>query len=77
MGERRGPATIPGMSGRPGDRPVCPHCGAPIGAYEPVWRLAPHIGAELTSWLRVKPLLGPLDTLWHAACAEADGVPGG
>ena len=77
MGERRRPATIPGMSGRSGDRPLCPQCGEQIGAYEPVWRLAPGIGAEPTSWLRVKSLLGPLDTLWHAACAEADGVPGG
>ena len=50
--------------------------GEPIGAYEPGWRLAPDIGAEPTSWLRVKELLGPLDTLWHAACAEADGVAG-
>jgi len=52
-------------------------CREQIGAYEPLWRLAPEIGAELTSWLSVRPLLGPLDTLWHAACAEADGVPGG
>jgi hypothetical protein len=58
-------------------RPCCPACGERIGAYEPVWRLAPHIGAEPTSWLCVKDLLGPLDTLWHAACAEDDGVPGG
>ena len=39
--------------------------------------MAPDIGAELSSWLRVRYLLGPRDTLWHAACAEADGVPGG
>jgi hypothetical protein len=59
------------------DRPTCPHCGERIGAYEPVWWLAPHVGAELTSWLRIKSLLSPLDMLWHAACAETDGVPGG
>ena len=58
-------------------RPRCPGCGEQIGAYEPLWRLAPDIGAEPTSWLRVKQLLGRLDTLWHAACAEAEGVPGG
>jgi hypothetical protein len=52
-------------------------CGEPIGTYEPVWRIAPQIGAEPTSWLRVKDLLGPWDSLWHAACAEADGVAGG
>jgi hypothetical protein len=59
------------------DRPTCPQCGEPIGAYEPVWWFAPHIGAEPTSWLRVRDLLGPLDSLWHLACAEAEGVPGG
>jgi hypothetical protein len=65
------------MPSRSTDRPSCPHCGEPIGAYEPLWRFAPELGAELTSWLRVKSLLGPLDTVWHTACAEADGVPGG
>jgi hypothetical protein len=59
------------------DRPSCPRCGEPIGTYEPVWHVAPHIGAEPTSWLRVRDLLGPRDSLWHAACAEADGVDGG
>jgi hypothetical protein len=68
---------LQGMSSTPTERPTCPRCGEPIGAYEVVWRTAPEIGAELTSWLRVKPLLSPLDTLWHAACAEADGLPGG
>ena len=77
MRERRGPATLPGMSGRRSDRLFCPHCGEQIGAYEPLWRLAPDIGAEPTSWLRVKDLLGPWDSLWHATCAEADGVAGG
>ena len=58
-------------------RPLCPACRKPIGAYEPLWRLAPRIGAERTSWLQVRDLLGSTDTLWHVACAEADGVDGG
>jgi hypothetical protein len=61
----------------PAARPACPVCGEPIGAYEPVWRIAPRLGAELTSWLWVKDLLEPLDSLWHEGCAEADGVAGG
>ena len=65
------------MSAHPPDRPICPRCSEPIGVYEPVWRFAPHIGAERTSLLQVRPLLGPLDSLWHIACAEADGVDGG
>ena len=61
----------------PSDRPACPQCGEPIGTYEPVWRFAPHIGGERTSWLGVRDQLGPRDTLWHAPCAESDGVDGG
>ena len=59
------------------DRPLCPHCGERVGAYEPVWRLAPHLGAERTSWLDARERMGASDTLWHAACAEGDGVDGG
>ena len=59
------------------DRPTCPHCGERIGAYEPLWRLGPWVGAEATSWLRVKDLVGPCDSLWHADCAEGDGIDGG
>jgi len=59
------------------ERPSCPRCSEPIGVYEPVWRFAPHIGAERTSLLHVRRSLGPLDSLWHVACAEADGVEGG
>jgi hypothetical protein len=59
------------------DRPACPQCGQPIGAYEPVWRFAPDLGAERTSWLQARDRLGPMDALWHVACAEADGVDGG
>lgn len=58
-------------------RPRCPHCGEPIGAYEPVWWLAPLIGAERTSWLNLGAVLGPAESLWHAACAERAGVDGG
>ena len=57
-------------------RPACPHCGEPIGTYEPVWWIAPHIGAERTSWLHVADL-GAAGSLRHVACAEADGVDGG
>lgn len=61
----------------PAARPSCPACGEPIGAYEPVWRVAAPFGAELTSWLLVKDLVEPLDSLWHEACAEAGGIAGG
>ena len=61
----------------PATRPSCPACGERIGAYEPVWRLAPPFGAELTSWLLVRDLLAPLDSLWHQDCAEAGGIAGG
>jgi hypothetical protein len=61
----------------PPARPLCPACGEPIGAYEPVWRIAPHVGAELTSWLNSRERIAPTDALWHAGCAEADGVDGG
>ena len=59
------------------DLPVCPHCGERVGVYEPAWRIAPDVGAECTSWLRVRAQLGPTDVLWHVACAEAEGVDGG
>jgi hypothetical protein len=58
-------------------RPVCPHCGEPVGTYEAVWRFAPEIGAELTSWLVLQGVVQPSDTLWHVGCAEAVGVEGG
>ena len=59
------------------DRPTCPHCSEPIGVYEPVWRFAPHLGAERTSLLNVRASLRPLDSLWHVACAEVAGIDGG
>ena len=36
--------------------PACPGCGRPVGIYEPLWRVSPSIGAELTSWLRLRKL---------------------
>jgi hypothetical protein len=52
-------------------------CDQRIGVYEPVWRIAPEVGAERTSWLRLEERGIPLAGLWHLACAEAEGVPGG
>ena len=40
------------------ERRRCPLCGEPIGVYEPVWRLAPRIGAERTSWLNLRGRAG-------------------
>jgi hypothetical protein len=57
--------------------PVCARCGWPIGVYERLWFVAPEIGAEATSWLRLRHGAVPMGSLWHAACAEADGIPGG
>jgi hypothetical protein len=65
------------MSGGSQDRPTCPGCGRPIGTYEPVWRIAPHIGAERTSWLRLPQSARWADSLWHLECAEQGGVDGG
>lgn len=59
-----------------GERPVCPGCREPIGVYEPIWRIAPRIGAEPTSWLALGERYEH-EALWHAACAEAEGVDGG
>jgi hypothetical protein len=58
-------------------RPACPRCGEPIGAYEPVWRIGPRLGAAETSWLNLWPPLEPVESLWHRACAEEHGVDGG
>ena len=58
-------------------RPVCPHCGERVGAYEPVWHLTPPFGAERTSWLDARQRMAETDTLWHVACAEVDGFAGG
>jgi len=65
------------MQPRPCDRPACPACGEPIGTYEPIWRITPSMGAELTSWLRLPAGLTDIGQLWHVACAEAEGVDGG
>lgn len=59
--------------------PLCPGCERRIGVYEPIWHLLPAFGARRTSWLALargpEPLLD--GSLWHADCAERDGVPGG
>lgn len=59
------------------DRPLCPGCGQPIGVYEPLWRIAPEVGAERTNWLDRAATASGIEWLWHAACAEAEGVEGG
>ena len=61
----------------PPTRPLCPHCGEAVGTYEAVWRFAPEVGAELTSWLVLQGVVSPSDTLWHLGCAETAGVDGG
>ncbi len=56
----------------------CPGAVELVRPGVPLERLAADLGvSEQTSLLRVRPLLGPLDSLWHLACAEADGVDGG
>ena len=77
MSGHDGCATVPRMSASVPPRPRCPECGEPIGAYEPVWRFGPRLGAELTSRLNLDGTWEPGDSLWHVACAEADGVEGG
>ena len=57
--------------------PLCPGCGVPIGVYEPLWRIAPDIGAEETSWLSLAASTTGIESVWHAECAETKGVPGG
>jgi hypothetical protein len=42
-----------------------------------LWRIAPDVGAERTSWLRLGPRDATLETLWHLSCAEEFGVEGG
>jgi hypothetical protein len=59
------------------ERPLCPGCGHPVGAYEPLWRFAPDVGAEQTSWLRLGVRDATLESLWHVDCAEDLGVDGG
>ena len=60
-----------------GEVPFCPGCGKRIGVYEPIWRIAPDIGAEETSWLNLTASGTRIESLWHATCAEQEGVPGG
>jgi hypothetical protein len=42
-----------------------------------LWRVAPDVGAERTSWLHLGPRDATLESLWHAGCAETFGVDGG
>jgi hypothetical protein len=65
------------MESSPHQRPVCPGCGHPLGIYEALWRIAPDVGAERTSWLQLGPRDATLESLWHVACAEGVGVEGG
>ena len=58
-------------------RPLCPGCGEPVGVYEPLWMITREAGAELTSWLKLGPSLPTPVALWHVACAEGEGIPGG
>jgi hypothetical protein len=77
--ERRGErASLARMAAQPHQpRPSCPACGEPIGAYEPIWRIGPLTDAVRTSRLNLVHPPTPRESLWHAACAEADGVDGG
>jgi hypothetical protein len=62
-----------GQGSRP---PLCAGCGQRIGVYEPIWHVSGAAGAERTSWLRLADG-PPAGALWHAECAEGDGVAGG
>jgi hypothetical protein len=57
-------------------RPVCPGCGEPLGIYKALWRIAPDVGAERTSWLRLGTRDATLESLGHANCGEGFGVDG-
>ena len=65
------------MNGPAPERQVCPGCGEPLGIYEPLCRIAPDVGAERTSWLRLGMRDATLESLWHLGCAEDLGVDGG
>jgi hypothetical protein len=58
-------------------RPVCQACGEPIGVYEPLWHVGLLSGAQPTAWLELQLTEDVERELWHAACAEADGIDGG
>ena len=66
------------MSTAASDRPSCPACGKPIGAYEPVLQVAPEVGVRRTSWSEIAHAVrSPLEMLWHVECAESAGLEGG
>jgi len=58
-------------------------CGERIGVHEPIWHVAPSVGAVSTSWLQLedRQRFGSsklrLEALCHAECAEAEGIAGG
>jgi hypothetical protein len=59
-------------------RPLCPGCGEPLGAYEPLTRIPASGPPEATSWLALdgaRSLAG--ETLWHAACARLAALRSG
>jgi len=61
-------------------RPLCPGCGEPLGAYEPLTRVgAASASAEPTSWLAERGAVARAagETLWHAACARRVPSRGG
>jgi hypothetical protein len=56
--------------------PGLPGLRETLGIYEALWRIAPDVGAERTSWLRLGTRDATLESLWHANCAEGFGVDG-
>ena len=58
-------------------RPQCPGCGDPIRVNQPLWMITREAGAELTSWLKLSASTPTPMALWHASCAEGEGIPGG
>ena len=65
------------MPHEPPHWPVCAGCGERVGVYERVLRVAPEVGVEPTSWLRLAAGTMPVDDVWHMACPETLGIPGG
>ena len=68
---------VPTMPREPRHWPVCAGCGERVGVYERVLHVAPHVGVEQTSWLRLAARTITVDDVWHIECAESLGIPGG